>query len=81
MQIQHEVRKGSHGLGLFCMEDVKKGSITWKANPQENVQLFSASDFQLILDTHCSAFVDRLMEVRCLCMSVSLCVCVHTQTR
>ena len=63
MQIQYEVRKSKYGLGIFAQEDVKQGTMTWRATKHENIQLYSHDAFLVMLSTQCSYFVDRVVEI------------------
>jgi SET domain-containing protein len=64
MQVPYEVKKGIHGLGIFATESISAGTMTWKAIPGVNLEIFKT---EVELRTHleklsfCSA--KRLLEI------------------
>ena len=49
MQVPYEVKKGIHGLGIFATESISAGTMTWKAIPGVNLEIFKT---EVELRTH-----------------------------
>ncbi|NJN44300.1 MAG: SET domain-containing protein [Anaerolineae bacterium] len=58
-----EVRNSPvHGLGVFAKVDIPKGTVWWRANPQEDVLLINKRQFTTLLNSHHSPTSKELLE-------------------
>jgi len=59
-RVQHSPRV--NGLGIFAMEDIKEGTMTWKATLGANVAAYTHEGVLKFLETHPEVLCRRFLQ-------------------